>query len=328
MNTTAVLIIAIIGAVAFIWAIHAAFLCLACWICRARPVPGFGRSMRIIVVDFVVHFALVVGAGCFLALLAFKGGSRNVQGSHAQIASMTMQFQWIILLVSVLVSTLVYSWMIPTGLGRGLLVELVKLALPVAFVLVTLPLLPSNLHQVMMKRITESSGEKATRCRSALQQIREQLKTGTLFVTNATSQILAAAPQEASTPGGTPVASNSKWRLLEVREIGNVLTRAGMPDKATAGKFVLVACQEATRDISSRRVVYSPVLVDSQGRQFNPMDGSVSYLPEGVRFMTVEPLPSGAIKTFRSIYEVAADSVGLHIPGESPAEGAEKKNTP
>lgn len=123
-----------------------------------------------------------------------------------------------------------------------------------------------------------------------------------------------AESRQQATDGKTGEAVNlpdSKLYLLEARDLGKTLTKAGMPEKSTSGKFVLVKYQVTWWTASPLEVVCTPKLVDSQGRKFSQMNDSMSYLPEGQQLMTVERWPSGVIKTFHSIYEVAGDSQGL-----------------
>jgi hypothetical protein len=109
----------------------ALLLKVACGMVSA-PVPGLGRAMWIVFVAWLAN----VGASVVASLC--MGVSANVQQADTTAKS-------VLLLVSVLVQAAVYSSMVPTSFGKGILIWLMQgvIALVVAvaaFVLIALAL--------------------------------------------------------------------------------------------------------------------------------------------------------------------------------------------
>jgi hypothetical protein len=319
MNSIMLSCIIVAAIVLIALAINAAFLCLGCGICRVKA-PGFGRAMWVIFVDVLTCVVAGASTGCIIGMLVTRSGAGDLAG-------LNMSIHGTVMLVCLLVTAVVYSWMIPTTLVRGLLIELVRWVMFIVLGLLITPLLPPNIrHSMVQKQIVNPADS------LALQKVLDRMNVkwridGPAGLADLFHH-LTGAKEEVAKSDGEAASLNSKWRLLETKDIGHALIKEGMPTKATPGKFVLVTYQGAARTASSRQVVYSPVLVDSLGRQFKPVNDSMSYLPEGVRFMTVERSSSGVVETFHSIYEVEADSGELHLQEQPPPEGAGNKPTP
>ena len=319
MSGLVVLIIAV-GVIAFLsLALNAALLQVSCCICRAE-IPAFGRAVRISFLSCLVCVVVIVICGCLIGLLASGADLKNAQ-------SVRMQTGISMLLLNTVVTAVVYSWMVPTSFVRGILIAVVQYGICLGLAVLTVPLMPPHIRQVVEKMQAGGPADTVA-IRKFLDQTTAKWKTKGAAGSAGLFQSLADAQKEAAGSDGTLVSLTSKWRLLETRDMGSALVKEGMPGKATTGKFILITYQGPARTTSSSQVVCSPTLVDSQGRQFKPLNESMFYLPEGLRFMTVTRLSSGATETFRSIYEVAADSQGLCIQGQRPAEESQKNKTP
>ena len=316
MSGMIILVIAV-GVIVFIaLAISAAFLQISCCICRVET-PGFRQAMWIAFMNGLACVVVSLIGVCLIGLIAFGAGVKDVQGLRMQIGIVTI-------LITTLVSAVVYSWMIPTSFRRGILIGVAQYVIGIVLGMLTVPLLPPNVRQAIEQR--QAGGPVDTvAIRNYLNRMNAQWETAKSVPLLDSLENMARAQTEAERSKGTVVSLSSTWRLLEIKDMGNTLTKEGMLRTATSGKFVLVAYQGPARAASSSQVVYSPTLVDSQGRQFKPINNSMFYLPEGLRFMTLERLASGAVEIFHSIYEVAVDSQGLFLQGQRPTEGSGKK---
>ncbi len=306
---------ALVGVLMFFIAlvIGSVFLRLACWFCRIE-VPWFGQAAWIIFAE-IVACALV----CTLSTRLI-----HMLGAGASAADLRLLRIFMILVplpLSLVVSAYVYSYMIPTSFEKAVLIKMVQnlIYLLVALLILT-QVFPDFTHVLAQKKagiLTDTAS-----ARRFLDQMDQKLQTMT--------GVTREKPQ-GNVPRKDPKADLSApptWRLLETKDLGHALLKTGMQDKATAGKFVLVAYQVKAGRLSASHVTYAPALVDSQNREFKPISNSVLYLPEGQRFMTVTRTSSDVTETFHTIYEAAADSEGFRIREERPAGDSGQKPVP
>ena len=315
MSDAVIVVLAIVAFIITLFVTGATFLRLACWFCRVE-IPWYSHAIWIVFLD---AFACGLVAAIGNRIL----GSIATDNGVASVIWMRLLTAMVSIPLIMVVSAYVYSWAIPTDFGKALLIKATHNTIGIVFGLGIVLLLPPSITQALAQRHAASPADPFA-IRSFLNQMSGKWKTAIMTLQTAPPRNQAGVQHEAARSGGTLVSSSPKWRLLEIKDIGIALTKEGMPRKATAGRFVLVAYQGTSKAASSR-VMYFPTLVDSQDRQFKPISESPLYLSKGQRFMTVTRLSSDVTETFHSIYEVAADSQGLHFLGQRPPEGFEKK---
>lgn len=122
----------------------------------------------------------------------------------------------------------------------------------------------------------------------------------------------AVAAKEKFAIGDTVKFGDSKWIVVEAREMGNTLGGDMFTEaKRSEGKFVYVRYKVTNNTNEEQAVLFTPAVQDSKGRRFEELDDLDFYLPEGQTGMMVEQLPSGLPKTFSAIFEVPADATGI-----------------
>jgi hypothetical protein len=118
--------------------------------------------------------------------------------------------------------------------------------------------------------------------------------------------------------GDTVQFADSKWIVEKAQNLGNFLNGGDFFEgKRSSGKFVFVEFRIVNTTNEEEQILFTPKLVDSNGRKFNQMSESILYLPDGSEEMTLSQLPPGVTKTFRAIYEVAGDASGLSFEARS-----------
>lgn len=106
---------------------------------------------------------------------------------------------------------------------------------------------------------------------------------------------------------------DSKWMVTEAEDRGNTLTSNNqfLKDARTDGKFIFVRYKVTNNTNKEERFLTKVKLIDSKGREYEPIDKQAFYLPEGAKSMTLEALPASIAKEFGAIYEVPADAKEL-----------------
>ena len=118
---------------------------------------------------------------------------------------------------------------------------------------------------------------------------------------------------------------DSKWVLLDAKNLGAVVGRDSTSQKRTTGKFIWVVFNVTNTTSEEEMVLYTPTLQDSKNRVFKEMDEQELYSAEGAETMISEQLPAGLKKTFQAIYEVPADATGLCFQARSLADQGDAK---
>lgn len=112
--------------------------------------------------------------------------------------------------------------------------------------------------------------------------------------------------------------NDSTWEVVAAEELGSSLP-GGMfaQSRETEGKFLYVRYQVTNDTNSQEMILFTPAVVDSQGRRFDQLDMQDIYLPDGETSMTMEQLPAGVPRTFSGIYEVPSDANGFSFIARS-----------
>ncbi len=108
---------------------------------------------------------------------------------------------------------------------------------------------------------------------------------------------------------------DSKWVVLKAEDKGTTLRSNNQfqGDAQTTGKFILVHFKVTNLDKKEQRIINTPKLIDSTGREFKDYDNQAFFIPDGAKTMAVEALPSSLTKEFYAVYEVPADAKGLRF---------------
>ncbi|MFD0895441.1 hypothetical protein KBB96_20105 [Luteolibacter ambystomatis] len=106
---------------------------------------------------------------------------------------------------------------------------------------------------------------------------------------------------------------DSQWQVLEAKSLGSVLKGTNMlaETKRTDGKFLYVRYKITNTKNREERILDTPKLRDSKGREFEHLDGASLYLEDGENTLTLEQLTSGMSKSFSALYEVPSDASGF-----------------
>jgi len=101
----------------------------------------------------------------------------------------------------------------------------------------------------------------------------------------------------------------AQWTITSAQNLGNDISAPYHP-KTTVGKFIEVSF--TVENLSSKTItaVNTPTIIDSQNREFQPMDDYWDYVPQGMAFVspTLQPdIPA----QYEMIYELPLDSNGL-----------------
>jgi hypothetical protein len=112
------------------------------------------------------------------------------------------------------------------------------------------------------------------------------------------------------------VFNDCTWVALEARDMGKSLqpTDPNAQAKATDGRFIFVRFTVSNTSKQGLSLGNPPVLMDNQGRTFDPLDEPELYLPKDVRTDDIsEEIPVGGTHQFLAFYEVPADAKGLRL---------------
>jgi len=108
---------------------------------------------------------------------------------------------------------------------------------------------------------------------------------------------------------------DSKWIVVAAKDNGSILKSNNMFQKeaSTDGKFITVRFKVKNLTKTEDRIMDTPKLIDSQGREFKEYDSQSFYIPEGAKTLTLEALPPSMYKEFYAVYEVPSDAVGFRF---------------
>jgi hypothetical protein len=129
----------------------------------------------------------------------------------------------------------------------------------------------------------------------------------------------ASTVQQPSKIGEEVAFKDSKWTVLEAKDMGTTLKSNNRfhKDTTTEGRFVQVHFKVLNTTGKEDRLMDLPKVIDSQQREFKEIDHESFYLPEGAKAMAIEALPPSISKEFYAIYEVPADAKGLKFEARS-----------
>jgi hypothetical protein len=108
--------------------------------------------------------------------------------------------------------------------------------------------------------------------------------------------------------------NDSKWVVMTAEDKGKTLTSNNQFQKdATSadGKFILIQFKVTNLGNKEQRLINTPKVIDSKGREFKHMDKQAFYIPKDAKTMTLEALPASLSREFYGVYEVPADATGL-----------------
>lgn len=122
-----VAIMIFLGVIALYLVIGTIIFRLACRF-SGEAVPGFGRAMGIVVIAFLILFLLNI-----VLTVAFSGGSIEAMTDPEQ---QNPAAGLVSLLVGMFASAAIYSKMLPTTFGKGLVIWLIQIVMVIAVALV------------------------------------------------------------------------------------------------------------------------------------------------------------------------------------------------
>lgn len=108
---------------------------------------------------------------------------------------------------------------------------------------------------------------------------------------------------------------DSKWTVVAAEEKGGFLKSNNQfqEDARTGGKFIVVQFKVTNLGKTEHRIISTPKLIDSQGREFKDYDNQTFFIPEGAKTMALEAIPAGLPRDFYAVYEVPGDATGLRF---------------
>lgn len=139
-------------------------------------------------------------------------------------------------------------------------------------------------------------------------------------VTDTLQQVSTEMKQEAAEAaklykvGETVSYKDSDWVVVSAQTLGSELKsgNAFVDPARTEGAFVYVKFTVKNTTKSEQRIlVFTPLLVDAEGREFREYDNEAPYFGEGEERMIIQSLPASLIKKFSAIYEVPKEAKGL-----------------
>jgi hypothetical protein len=107
---------------------------------------------------------------------------------------------------------------------------------------------------------------------------------------------------------------DSTWVVIKAEDKGKTLTSNNQFQKdatSSDGKFILIQFKVTNLGNKEQRLINTPKVIDSKGREFKHMDKQAFFIPKDAKTMTLEALPASLSREFYGIYEVPADATGL-----------------
>ena len=137
----------------------------------------------------------------------------------------------------------------------------------------------------------------------------------------------ASAAAKVSMIGEKITFNDSEWIVTDAQIKGKSM-KSNNPfqeDATTEGKFVIVAFKIKNLSNKEERILDTPKIVDSQGREFREYDKGSFYIPENGKTLIMDALPSGLQKQFYAVYEVADDAKGFKFQARALSINGDKK---
>jgi hypothetical protein len=103
---------------------------------------------------------------------------------------------------------------------------------------------------------------------------------------------------------------DSEWTVLSARNIGSTAKSTNLfaEDATTDGKFIIVQFQVKNISKQTESILETPILVDSEQREFKEYSEQDFYIPANAKSIMMEQLPPSIPKKFYAMYEVPLDS--------------------
>lgn len=132
---------------------------------------------------------------------------------------------------------------------------------------------------------------------------------------------------EAAKIGDEITFKDSKWTVVTAKDHGTQIrpNNQFLQPAKTEGRFILVHFKVTNLTNQEDRILNTPKLIDSKGREFKDYDQQSMYIPEGAKTLTVEALPAGMTKEFWALYEVPADATDLKFQARALSAFGDKK---
>jgi len=120
---------------------------------------------------------------------------------------------------------------------------------------------------------------------------------------------------------------DSEWIVLSAKNKGKRIKSNNQfqKDAVTEGKFIIVHYKVTNLTNKEERILNSPKLIDSKGREFTDYDMQSIYIPENGKTISLESLPSSMPKKLWAVYEVPKDATGLKFQTRSMSAWGSKK---
>src|SRR5215207_466349 len=120
-----------------------------------------------------------------------------------------------------------------------------------------------------------------------------------------------AAEQSAASLGETVTVGDVQWTVTDAEKLDELISNKGEYEQGSFVSMDITFSNNSNQDVSLATPFFA--LIDSEGREFEPVIGyNFTYLfPEENMF--VEPLDPGATKEGKLIFEVAPDSSGFRF---------------
>lgn len=140
---------------------------------------------------------------------------------------------------------------------------------------------------------------------------------------------LAAAPTPQNAPpptairppvvaqvGDTITFTDSVWSVTKVEDLGKTAKSNNQFQPSLTsdgGRFIRVVVKVTNLEKQEERLLIPPKVADDQGREFNPVELSTFFIPQGKKTFQLEAMPPSLPREFWEVYEVAGDSTGLRF---------------
>lgn len=134
-------------------------------------------------------------------------------------------------------------------------------------------------------------------------------------------------PQNAPTPaavrlpvlahvGDAITFTDSIWSVTKVEDLGKTAKSNNQFQPSLTsegGRFIRVVVKVTNLERQEERLLIPPKVTDDKGREFNPVELSVFFIPQGKKTFQLEAMPPSLPREFWEVYEVGGDSTGLRF---------------
>jgi hypothetical protein len=108
---------------------------------------------------------------------------------------------------------------------------------------------------------------------------------------------------------------DSTWVVIGAEDKGGLLKSNNQfqEDARTGGKYIMVQFKVTNLGKKEQRIINTPKLIDSEGREYKDLDNQTFYIPQGAKTMALEAIPAGLPREFHAVYEIPGDAKGLRF---------------